>query len=132
MNALVLLVEDDPVIREGAAFRLTHTGHRVRTAASLREAIHHLAQCQPDVVLLDIGLPDGDGFEMGHRLRAANIPFIFITARSTVRDRMRGLEIGADDYLAKPFGLDELVARVNALLRRVKQGRLSQAQADPT
>ena len=100
-------------------------------AASVRDGLQRFAQHQPDLVLLDIGLPDGDGFDMGGRLFAAHIPFILITARSAIRDRVHGLEIGADDYLVKPFGLDELTARVNAVLRRVRLHQLSESEGNP-
>lgn len=119
MNTLILLVEDDAIARESESFRLQRAGHQVSTAASIREVVAYLEQLHPDVVLVDMGLPDGDGFELGRWLRAANVPFIFTTARSSIDDRVRGLNVGADDYLVKPFGMDEMVARVNALLRRV-------------
>jgi len=119
MNTVILLVEDDAVARESESFRLKRAGHQVSTAASIREAVNYLEHLRPDVALIDMGLPDGDGFELGRWLRATNVPFIFTTARSSIDDRVRGLNAGADDYLVKPFGMDEMVARVNALLRRV-------------
>ena len=112
----VLLVEDDGPIAEGLVQGLARYGFDAETVATGRAA---LAASAPDVVLLDLGLPDMDGLDVCRELRRhSNVPIIVITARAEETDRVVGLELGADDYLAKPFGLRELVARIRAVLRR--------------
>ncbi len=118
----VLVVEDDDAIAgpllKGLA-REGYTTDRVATGAAA------LAASTPDVVLLDLGLPDVDGYEICRQLRqASEVPIIVITARGEEADRVAGLEIGADDYLVKPFGFRELVARIRAVARRVEAGRV--------
>jgi two-component system, OmpR family, response regulator RegX3 len=113
----VLIVEDDPAIAEPLADNLRGLGFGVASAGTGAEA---LAWSQPvDVVLLDLGLPDLDGTEVCRRLRAASdVPIIILTARGDEVDRVVGLELGADDYVVKPFGFRELVARIRAVTRR--------------
>ncbi|MDY6816931.1 MAG: response regulator [Pseudomonadota bacterium] len=116
----VLLVEDDDLVASGleAGLELHHcTMDRVRTA---REARAALAQFECDVVILDLGLPDGDGMGLlsAWRRQGVTIPILILTARDAVEDRVHGLEAGADDYVLKPFDLDELAARLHALVRR--------------
>lgn len=116
----VLLVEDDDLVASGleAGLELHHcTVDQVRTT---REARAAMAQFGCDVVILDLGLPDGDGMGLLHHWRHQGItaPVLILTARDAVPDRVRGLEAGADDYVLKPFELDELAARLNALVRR--------------
>jgi two-component system response regulator RegX3 len=112
----VLLVEDDDAIAEPLVRGLEREGfavERVSTGAAALEA------GEPDVVLLDLGLPDMDGYEVCRRLRArSEVPIVFLTARSDEVDRVVGLELGADDYVVKPFGFRELVARIRAVTRR--------------
>lgn len=112
----VLLIEDDLAIAESVRLGLEREGMRVTHAANARDA---LALIDQDVLLLDIGLPDMDGFELCRRVRAmSNVPIIMLTARGDEIDRVAGLESGADDYVSKPFGLRELVARIRAVVRR--------------
>ena len=118
MNITLLLVEDDVLARESEAFELRRAGYKVLTASSLLEASRWFLHAQPDLVLVDIGMPDGDGTVVARWLQAANVPFVFVTARSRAGDVRHGLEMGALDYIVKPVGLDELVARVGAVARR--------------
>jgi len=112
----VLLVEDDDAIASSLIAGLQSSGMQVRRVSRGEDA---LSAKLPDVVLLDVGLPDIDGFEVCRRLRAVSqVPVIMLTARTEEMDRVFGLEIGADDYVAKPFGLRELVARIRAVTRR--------------
>jgi DNA-binding response OmpR family regulator len=116
----VLLVEDDTVLADGLTRVLSASGMRVELATDGLAADQLLQKSTPAVVVLDIGLPGIDGFEVVRRLRAreSTVPVLLLTARDAVEDRVRGLELGADDYLVKPFATPELVARIRALARR--------------
>ncbi|MCX7210848.1 MAG: response regulator transcription factor [Burkholderiales bacterium] len=116
----VLLVEDDLVLADGIARILTGHGMVVDVVLNGLEADHALTSRAVSVIVLDIGLPGIDGFEVVRRLRLRGdtIPVLLLTARDDVQDRVRGLELGADDYLVKPFAAPELVARLKALVRR--------------
>jgi DNA-binding response OmpR family regulator len=116
----VLLVEDDTVLADGLSRVLAASGMRVELATDGLAADQLLQKSTPAVVVLDIGLPGIDGFEVVRRLRAraSTVPVLLLTARDAVEDRVRGLELGADDYLVKPFATPELVARIRALARR--------------
>jgi two-component system response regulator MprA len=116
----VLVVDDEPAVRESIERVLRHDGFEVAVAADGREAIRRLAVVRPDLVLLDVLMPQIDGLEVCRRMRDTGdrTPVLMLTARDAVNDRVAGLEAGADDYLAKPFALEELLARVRALLRR--------------
>jgi len=118
----VLVVDDEKDIRELVGFHLAEDGYAVREAESGEDALAGLAAERPALVILDVMLPGADGLEVCRRLRAdpatATIPVIMLTARATEIDRVLGLEIGADDYIVKPFSPRELVARVHAVLRR--------------
>jgi two-component system, OmpR family, response regulator MprA len=116
----VLVVDDEPAVRESIERVLRHDGFEVAVASDGREAIRRLAVVRPDVVLLDVLMPQIDGLEVCRRMRDTGdrTPVLMLTARDAVNDRVAGLEAGADDYLAKPFALEELLARVRALLRR--------------
>jgi two-component system, OmpR family, response regulator len=118
----ILVVDDEEPIRELVRTVLHYEGFLVRTAASGQEAMRLLNEAPADLVVLDVMMPDLDGFEVQRRLRAAGhtVGVVFLTAKDSVADRVRGLAAGADDYLTKPFSLDELVARVDAVLRRTK------------
>ncbi|WP_166977289.1 response regulator transcription factor [Rhodocaloribacter litoris] len=118
----ILFVEDDVELRELVAGRLRETGYEVVTAATGPAALACVEEQVPDLVLLDIMLPELDGLEVCRRLRAAHplLYIIMLTARSDELDRVVGLEVGADDYVTKPFSLQELVARVRAALRRIR------------
>jgi two-component system OmpR family response regulator len=115
------VVDDDGQIRQLVAKFLRENGHRVTTARDGIEMRRVLASTPIDLIVLDVMLPGGNGFDLCRELRkASNIPIIMLTARGTDTDRIVGLEIGADDYLAKPFNPRELLARVNAVLRRAR------------
>ena len=121
---MILLLEDDPAIADTVVFALSREGYTVEHQAWLAEARERLRQAPaPELLILDIGLPDGHGLDLCRELRAGPLkalPVIVLSARSEEMDRVLGLELGADDYLAKPFSPRELVARVRALLRRVQ------------
>ena len=115
----VLVVEDDDDIADVLRRSLRQEGHEVRTAGDGEEALTMAAEFVPDLVVLDLGLPRLDGVDVCRRLRAAgDVPILILTARTDTGDRVEGLDAGADDYLVKPFELDELLARMRALLRR--------------
>ncbi len=116
----LLLVDDEENLRSMLEAALQHNGFDVIAAANGRDALDAVATAKPDVIILDVMLPDLDGFEVCRRLRAdgTRTPVLFLTARDATDDKVRGLTLGGDDYLVKPFSLDELVARVQALLRR--------------
>jgi two-component system response regulator MprA len=116
----VLVVDDEPAVRESLERVLRHDGFEVDVAADGREAIRRLAVVRPDAVLLDVLMPQLDGLEVCRRMRDTGdrTPVLMLTARDAVSDRVAGLDAGADDYLSKPFALEELLARLHALLRR--------------
>ncbi len=115
----VVVVEDDAHIADLLDVYLREAGFRVLQATHGERGLELITQHQPEMVLLDIGLPDIDGFEVCRRLRAkSNVPVLFLTARDGEIDRILGLELGADDYVTKPFSPREIVARVKAILRR--------------
>jgi two-component system response regulator MprA len=115
-----MVVDDEPAMREALELALRLDGFDVALATDGRDAIRQLPSARPDVVLLDVLMPELDGLEVCRRLRDAGdrTPVLMLTARDEVDDRVAGLEAGADDYLSKPFALPELLARVHALLRR--------------
>ena len=124
----ILLVEDEAAITEPLAEALDREGFRPIVAASAREALERARTAMPDLVLLDIGLPDGSGLDVCRELRRdSKVPIIMLTARGSEADRVAGLELGADDYVVKPFSARELAARVRAVLRRSRP-----AQGDGT
>jgi two-component system, OmpR family, response regulator len=116
----VLVVDDEPTLSELLSMALRYEGWQVRTAGDGTSAVRLARQFKPDAVVLDVMLPDVDGVEVLRRLRghAPNVPVLFLTARDAVEDRVAGLTAGGDDYVTKPFSLEELVARLRALLRR--------------
>jgi two-component system response regulator MprA len=116
----LLVVDDDPAVREALALVLDLNGFEVTTAVDGREAIRTLSAASPDAVILDVLMPGLDGLEVCRRIRASGdrTPVLMLTARTEVSERVAGLEAGADDYLAKPFAREELIARLRALLRR--------------
>src|SRR6185295_12641196 len=118
----ILVVDDEPNIAELIELYLSREGYQVVKAAAGEAAVRAVAEHRPRLVVLDIGLPDIDGLEVCRRLRqTSTIPVIFLTARDGEIDRVLGLELGADDYVTKPFSPPELVARVKAVLRRTDQ-----------
>ena len=131
MPANILLVEDEPAIQELIAANLARSGHHVVRTADAETALRIVRDALPDLILLDWMLPGMSGIELARRLRAEertrDIPLIMLTARGEEQDKVMGLEIGADDYVTKPFSPRELVARIKAVLRR----RAPQATDDP-
>jgi two-component system, OmpR family, response regulator RegX3 len=125
---LVLLVEDEDSISQPFASALARVGFRTRVARTGHEALELASALRPDVVLLDLALPDQDGRDVCRRLRReSEIPIIMVTASGTLTDRVVGLELGADDYVVKPFSVAEVAARIRAVLRRAN----STAAAEP-
>jgi DNA-binding response OmpR family regulator len=126
MASRILIVEDDPDIAELVARYLDKAGFSTERATSGREALQTISAKPPDLVILDLMLPHVDGLEVCRLVRASDataaVPIIMLTARAEESERIVGLELGADDYLAKPFSPNELVARVRALLRRAQRG----------
>lgn len=128
-TARLLVVEDEPSISGFVRRGLIFEGYDVEVAGSGRAALESMRDRPPDLVVLDLMLPEVDGIEVTRRVRAAEeaddlprVPILMLTARDAIADRVTGLEVGADDYLVKPFDFDELLARVRALLRRAKPG----------
>ena len=121
-EARLLVVEDEPNIRELLATSLRFAGFEVHTAADGAGAVSVAEKEQPDLVVLDVMLPDLDGFEVTRRLRehGRHMPIVFVTARDSVEDKVKGLTVGGDDYVTKPFSLEEVVARIRAVLRRTR------------
>src|SRR5579864_8694541 len=116
----VLVVEDDEHVRDAVARALRYEGYDVHTAVDGNDALLRVDDVSPDVIVLDVLMPGSDGLEVCRRLRERgdHTPVLMLTARHEVTDRVAGLDAGADDYLVKPFALDELLARLRALLRR--------------
>ena len=121
-SARLLVVDDEATILELLSGSLRLAGFEVVTAASGAEAVRVAASSRPDLVLLDVMMPDGDGFEALRRMRdgGSEVPVIFLTARDKVPDRVKGFDIGGDDYVTKPFSLDELLGRIRAVLKRTR------------
>lgn len=123
--AIIYIVEDDRNIREIESIALKNSGYTVETFELARTFFRRLEERTPDLVLLDVMLPDEDGLNILKKLRnrgdTKKLPILMVTAKSTELDKVRGLDMGADDYLSKPFGVMELVSRVKALLRRTQE-----------
>ena len=119
-EAHLLVVDDEPNIRDLLASSLRFAGFEVTTAADGNGALHGVDEADPDLIVLDVMLPDMDGFTVARRLRERDIttPILFLTARDDMADKVQGLTVGGDDYVTKPFGLEEVVARIRAILRR--------------
>jgi two-component system, OmpR family, response regulator len=130
--ARLLIVDDEPNIAALLSATLRLTGFDVRAVSSGHEALVAATEFEPDLVVLDVMLPDLDGFEVAQRLRATGqpVPVLFLTARDAVEDRISGLAVGGDDYVTKPFSLEEVVLRIRAILRR-SRGGIATAEADP-
>lgn len=123
MNELILVVDDEPRIVKQARDYLEHAGFQVISAGDGNSALAHARQSRPDLVVLDLNLPGMDGLDVCRALRReSDVPIIMLTARVEETDRLIGLELGADDYVTKPFSPRELVARVRVILRRVQGG----------
>ena len=126
----IFLVDDDPLLVEAVRFSLEQAGYEVRSASSNSQALAIVRQFPPDLALLDIGLPDGDGLRLCSALQTTRpLPVIFLTAHDREMDVILGLQRGADDYITKPFSMGELIARVGAVLRRVGTDKSPQPPA---
>ena len=121
-EATIVVVDDEPSIRELLVASLHFAGYEVETAASGSEAIEVISRTKPDMIILDVMLPDIDGFTVTRRIRQEGItaPVLFLTARDDTQDKVMGLTVGGDDYVTKPFSLEEVVARIRAILRRTR------------
>src|SRR4249920_4082294 len=121
-DARLLVVEDEPNILELLAASLRYAGFEVITASAGTEAVQAAGRHRPDLIVLDVMLPDMDGFDVIRRLRGGGtrIPVVFLTARDAMEDKIRGLTLGGDDYVTKPFSLEEVIARIRAVLRRTR------------
>ncbi len=129
MAGTIMVVEDEAAVARGVQFALEREGYDVTVSPTGEDALARFAEVAPEVVVLDVRLPGIDGFEVCRRLRReSRAPILFLTARSDEVDKVVGLEIGADDYLVKPFSVRELVSRVKALMRRA-YGELADTQA---
>ena len=122
MSKHILLVDDDALMRRSLGFNLEHSGYRTSRAVSAEDALALAQRDPPDLVLLDIGLPGMDGLDALRKFKdTLGVPVIFVTARRRELDEVLGLELGADDYISKPFDLDVLLARIKAVLRRMEK-----------
>jgi two-component system response regulator MprA len=127
----ILVVDDEPAVREAIERALKLEGYDVRTATDGALGLREIAVSPPDAIVLDVLMPNVDGLEVCRRLRDAGdrTPVLMLTARDAISDRVDGLDAGADDYLVKPFALEELLARLRALLRRAEEGDAGNASA---
>lgn len=133
MPKSVLIADDDPHIRELLAFALTKAGYEVRQADDGEAALESIAAKQPDLVVLDINMPRMDGLEVCRRIRSKGaLPILFLSSRDEEIDRVLGIELGADDYVVKPFSPREVTARVTAILRRSAAAAAAPAQTGPS
>ncbi|HVQ86858.1 MAG TPA: response regulator transcription factor [Actinomycetes bacterium] len=128
----VLVADDDPAVRESLRRSLTFNGYEVTTVSDGVEALAGIDAQRPDALVLDVNMPNLDGLETCRRLRANgdDLPVLMLTAREEVRDRVMGLDAGADDYMPKPFALEELLARLRALMRRNRQTPVQASSSD--
>ena len=125
MNEKILIIEDDQAILKLLQRGLAYEGYVVDVAIDGRTGLNLARDHSPDLVVLDWMLPGMDGLEVCHRLRmGGSMPVLMLTAKDTIQDRVQGLDAGADDYMVKPFNLDELLARIRALLRRTQPERI--------
>ncbi len=132
-EARLLVVDDEPNIRELLSASLRFAGFEVVTAADGWQALDRAREVAPDLVVLDVLMPGKDGFEVARELRAGGnrVPVVFLTAKDATEDRVQGLTLGGDDYVTKPFSLEEVVARIRAVLRRTG-GRSNAAEVQPS
>ena len=122
MSRTILLVDDDALMRRSLAFHVEQAGYQVHTAANAEDALAFVRTSPPDLVILDIGLPGIDGLEALREIKTqANLPVIFLTGRRRELDEVVGLELGADDYITKPFDVDVVLAHIKAVLRRTEK-----------
>lgn len=125
----ILVVDDEPNIRDLLASGLRFAGFSVLAVGNGNDAVTAAEKGNPDLILLDVMLPDMSGFSVTKKLRAMNIlaPVLFLTARDEIEDKITGLTVGGDDYMTKPFSIDEIIARINAILRRTKQASVEKS-----
>jgi two-component system, OmpR family, response regulator len=130
-GAKILVVDDEPYIADLLATSLRFVGFDVRTAGTGRDALTTAESYQPELLVLDVMLPDLNGFDVLRRLRSSGrrVPVVFLTARDATEDKVSGLTIGGDDYVTKPFSLEEIIARIRAVLRRSRQAQDSDGTA---
>ena len=123
VEASIVVVDDEPSIRELLVASLHFAGFEVETAASGSEAFEVIERVKPDLIVMDVMLPDIDGFTVTRRIRqnGIKVPVLFLTARDDTQDKIMGLTVGGDDYVTKPFSLEEVVARIRAILRRTQE-----------
>jgi DNA-binding response OmpR family regulator len=122
VSRTILLVDDDALMRRSLAFHVEQAGYQVHTAANAEDAISFVRNSPPDLVILDIGLPGMDGLDALREIKAQhNLPVIFLTGRRRELDEVVGLELGADDYITKPFDVDVVLAHIKAVLRRTEK-----------
>jgi len=122
MSRKILLVDDDALMRRSLAFHVEQAGYQVHTAANAEDAVSFVRNSPPDLVILDIGLPGIDGLDALREIKAQNnLPVIFLTGRRRELDEVLGLELGADDYITKPFDVDVVLAHIKAVLRRTEK-----------
>ncbi|MBF9314461.1 response regulator [Bifidobacteriaceae bacterium NR002] len=123
VEASIVVVDDEPSIRELLVASLHFAGFEVETAASGSEAVEVIERVKPDLIVMDVMLPDIDGFTVTRRIRqnGIKVPVLFLTARDDTQDKIMGLTVGGDDYVTKPFSLEEVVARIRAILRRTQE-----------
>ena len=122
MSRKILLVDDDALMRRSLAFHVEQAGYQVHTAANAEDAVSFVRNSPPDLVILDIGLPGMDGLDALREIKAQNnLPVIFLTGRRRELDEVLGLELGADDYITKPFDVDVVLAHIKAVLRRTEK-----------
>jgi two-component system OmpR family response regulator len=128
-NVKVLIVDDEPNIRDLLSTSLRFAGFSVHAVANGADAVMAAEKGAPDIILLDVMLPDMNGFSVTKKLRSMgiNAPVLFLTARDETEDKITGLTVGGDDYMTKPFSLDEIVARINAILRRTKTAEVEES-----
>lgn len=128
-NVKVLIVDDEPNIRDLLSTSLRFAGFSVHSVANGADAVHAAEKGAPDIILLDVMLPDMNGFSVTKKIRSMgiNAPVLFLTARDETEDKITGLTVGGDDYMTKPFSLDEIVARINAILRRTKAAEVEES-----
>ena len=128
-NIKVLIVDDEPNIRDLLSTSLRFAGFSVHAVANGADAVNAAEKGNPDIILLDVMLPDMNGFSVTKKIRSMgiNAPVLFLTARDGTEDKITGLTVGGDDYMTKPFSLDEIVARINAILRRTKAAEVEES-----
>jgi len=132
MSRCILVVEDDLPVSDAASYALQRDGYEARVAATGQRALEIVAEDLPALALVDIGLPDMSGWELGRKLIKKDLPVVFMTSRGDESDRVAGLEMGGDDYIVKPFSPREMVARIRAVLRRSERSGAGKAATDPS